>query len=149
MRWGKGRAGFLLLEVIPAMLLLAAVSLLGARLLRLSTEMCWRAGELDRATGSFSAVLKSWDNSASRAALAVYAEPDGLEVVEFPDSSWFPDSIQADGRSRCLWRRAEYRDADGRGWWTIEYRIPGMEEWRWFSRVPGNFPDASMEEPAP
>ena len=131
----KGRAGFLLLEVIPAMLLLATVALLGTRLLWLSTEMGWRTEEHNRGIACFPLVLDCWNKSASQAAVVVYSETDGLEVLEFPDSSWLPESVQPDAKTRSLWRRREFVDETGGNWWTVEYKVPGMEEWRWFSRV--------------
>ena len=135
MRIPKLRRGFLLLEAIPALLLLAAVALLASRLLWLQADLIRRSRVHSRGVATFPAVRECWRQSSSRAALAVHSEPDGLEILEFPDSTWLPDTIVEDRHSWCLWRRRDTVAADGVCWWTVEYKVPGMPEWRWYSRI--------------
>jgi len=134
-RTHPARSGFLLLEVIPGLLILAAILLLATRMLWLESNLREKSSRREGACASFPLVLERWENSIGLAAMVVETVERELEILEFPDDTWFPPDAELSGETRSLWRRRILNDADGWSWWEIEYRTIGMPDWRWQGRV--------------
>jgi hypothetical protein len=114
-----------LIEVLPAILLFGAISLLGLRLLRVSLVMQERSLLSSQRHSAFEAVWEKWEVTGGRFACAVEGEGSGWTVFDFPDQSWIPEA----GLTGYQWRRKRLTDAEGNTRWLIETRGPGAGNW--------------------
>ncbi|MGC9451063.1 MAG: hypothetical protein ACP5I4_06400 [Oceanipulchritudo sp.] len=135
------KRGFLLLEALPALFLLAAVLVAGMRLLsaRARRQAAFHAAELRES--SFLLACAHWESSSGRALVALMEEDGEWRLLDFPDDGWlprpaFPLQSRA-GERQFLWRRRNVTGVDDSPWWEIEFQDPSTGNWIWWGRLIG------------
>lgn len=130
--------GFLLLEALPALLLLAAILVTGAGLKASRMRSEARMQQQEYLETAFQETWQSWKNSTSRAAVAQVGDDGGWKVVQFPDAGWLPPAGTGAGagfRASYALRRSSRLDEDGCGYWEIEVQKGATGDWQWWARV--------------
>lgn len=131
------RRGFVLLEILPALLLVVGALLLGGRLVGVrlrAEEVRLRMALRDEA------VLLAWEHWQDRGGgllLATWRE-DGWELVEVPSENWLPDEPVA-SRGHWIIRRQLLVQPDGAEAWLLASRSASergqnWRSWGWVTR---------------
>jgi hypothetical protein len=147
MKCGKGRkepgnGGFLLLEALPALLLLAALIIVVMRLHATGLRASRLAQQDELRQQALLSVWKQWEQGDSLAALVWRTSDGAWELTAFPDSSWLPEQ-EGGGREPSAhqgqtftFRRGLRRSTDGGIRWDIEFHHAAEAEWYWWSSFP-------------
>lgn len=135
-------SGFVLLEILPAMLLFSTCLLLGTRLfwvhLRLETAI-WRQSEVE---SGFLHTWKIWQTGGGSAAVAIKESGEGWKIYDFPNDSWLPEEIgtgAVDNTGRqVIFRKRLIDDTLGLAYWDVDImtgQVNGGSRWRWYRRI--------------
>jgi len=142
------RGGFVLLEALPALLLVLAVLLLALRLLWTGLR-AGAAGQLLQAREAAAPeVWRALEAGGGRAAVALRAADGGWQVFDFPDEAWLPESGPTGAAQ--LWRRRAAAGGSGE-YWQFDYRLPAAAgapaRWQGWGRVARGAPPAGEAAP--
>ncbi|MEX0332303.1 MAG: hypothetical protein AB3N64_12860 [Puniceicoccaceae bacterium] len=140
---GRGKSGFVALELASALMLLAVVMTVGYHLLAYELAVGRATGLARERVASMQAVEAVWRNSGGRVALAVRADDGRWSVLDFPDEEWLP--MMGTAEEGFLWRRRLVVDNGSALWW-IEQFNGNTHEWTWWdSQTAGHesFPETN------
>lgn len=125
--------GFLLIEAIPALLLLVGVLIAVMNLQRIRMRLNDFTSRNLAAASAFDGVSILWQrNPDSQAAASTWSDNIGWELTDLPDEDWLPLDSYASGQT-ALWRRTPTVDESGNESWRIELYHPSAKKWRWWS----------------
>lgn len=137
--------GFVLLEVLPALLLLMGALLISGRLLGIAIEAGERVARIEVTEHRIAGVWETWSEGGGTFALMQREAGGRWAVSTFPDEGWLPAPLPAAAGEAMLFRREEIRNDEGDAFWEISRLIldpaaPGS--WQMVMRVliPGTGP---------
>lgn len=135
------KGAFMLLELLPAILLLAFVLTAALQVQVAAMRLADRAELKRRQEVAFVSVWAAWQESGGIAAMVDLSGDAVGEVREFPGSEWLPDT-DPDRPSIHFRRRLEA--VAGNRVWLVEAQLPrgGWEEWCWILGEPEAYPEA-------
>ena len=111
---GRGKQAFVLLEVLPALLLLMGALIISARMLALATETRLKGQSMPLLHEAIQPVWKAWEEQGGTAAIASFDNDNNWIIRTFPDSSWLPDT--ASDRPQRQHVLIRVRTSDPSGW---------------------------------
>lgn len=125
--------GFLLIEAIPALLLLVGVLIAVMNLQRIRMRLNESTSRNLVTASAFDEVIVVWQrNPDSHAAASTWSSNIGWMITDLPDEDWLPLDSYSSGHT-ALWRRIPIADESGNATWRIELYHPSALKWRWWS----------------
>jgi hypothetical protein len=134
----KQRRGFVLLEALPALLVLMGALLISVRFIPVALETRDRVGRMEQVEARITGVWDEWAVGGGNI-VVVQREADGSWPVSiFPDEGWLPFPISDSGRETLIFRREQVGDGEGDALWEISRLIPdgsAQGTWQLITRV--------------
>lgn len=128
----RQQTGFILLETLPALLLVLAVLIVVMNSERIRLRLLENDASKMSKTSAYDEVSSKWaENPNSKAALSTWSGADGWDVIDFPDENWLPP-ISRNTNQSSLWRRQLENDKEGHTFWRIEVFNARAGKWRWW-----------------
>lgn len=128
-------SGFILLETLPALVLLLAVFIVGMSCERIRLRLLDIEATGELRPGAYENVYAAWvDNPDNLAALSTMTENGTWEILDLPDESWLP--LDQNGTTHTtMWRRSPNSLYNHCLVWRIEVYQPRTGKWEWWLNV--------------
>ena len=126
------RNGFALIELIPAILLVAAIGMISMRLLFIDMHMREQTRTWELVKQSHNRVFSVHKSFRDQIALCRLDVDHGWEVLYFPQGSWVPQDAQ--GKNWVMWRTRILEEQPYQ-LTARDYLLPGSTEWRWWDTL--------------
>ena len=128
----QGRQGFLLMEVLPALMLLSVVLAAGLRLQVAAFRVASLAARRQSAEQAFQWTLALWAGTSGRAVELDSGSSAGWQTREFPGPEWLPAGAPGPGQFR--FRRMLEQTGSGAAFWRVEFQDQ-RGEWVGWCRI--------------